>query len=372
MRVGILDYTTGGQRSGVEYYTLGIIHSLAAHTKSVELVIYTNDVATISSVAPMAVIRKIPGRTCRAFRLLWQHTCLPGAAEADKLDVLHCPAYVMPLLSCRIPCVITVHDTHALNRPQWCSVTNRLHYGIALPHSLRHAAAVVAVSQDTYNDILNYCRAARDRIRVIPPGIDNIFTNTRDTAVEERCRHTYRLPHRYILQVGNIEPRKGLPQAIEAMRRLRKKGIDRKLVLVGQMRQKSKRLSKHLAEAEREGVVLPLGYVPRADLPSLYRMADVFLCLSQHEGFGFPPLEAMACGTPVISSMTGATRDTLADAAIPVDPESPAAVAAALVEVLTDDTLTNRLKIAGLQRTAEHQWPNTVVELLNTYKILCD
>jgi len=375
MRVGILDYANDGLRSGVEYYTLGVIRCLASYTDEIELVVYTNDPETVSNVHPRISVQKIPGRRFKAKRLWWQHVCLPRQAEVDGLDVLHCPAYVMPFRRCRVPCVITVHDLHAVTSPQWCSLGNRLHYGFALGQSLRRAAGVIAVSEDTREAILHHfgadVRAGREDIRVIPPGIDNIFTGVTDPADDADCRRRYSLPDRYILHVGNVEPRKNIPAAVEAVRLLRQRGISHTLVFAGKTGRASAPLIRVLSDARNEGIVQTLGYVARADLPALYRMAEAVVCVAHHEGFGFPALEAMACGTPVISSMTGAMGKTLGDAALAVDAASAPSIAEALMVVINDAALRAKLRTAGRDRAADFRWEVSAGELRQIYRIAC-
>jgi glycosyltransferase involved in cell wall biosynthesis len=205
-------------------------------------------------------------------------------------------------------------------------------------------------------------------IRVISPGIDEVFNETRDTIAEERCRRKYDLPEKYILHVGNIEPRKNLAVAVEAVRHLREMGMDWPLVLAGQVRRQPGSFLARLSEAQHCGEVRCLGYVDRCDLPSLYRLAGAFLCVSRHEGFGFPPLEAMACGTPVVSSMTGAMAQTLGDAAMAVNVDDAQAVANALLAVLFDESLRDRLRREGLRQAAGFRWDKSVAKLLDVYK----
>jgi glycosyltransferase involved in cell wall biosynthesis len=369
MRVGILDYANDGRRSGVEYYTLGLIRCLAHQAEPSELVVYTNDPHAVSQIDTRISTRRIPGRKHRSLRLWWQHFRLPRQAEADGLDVLHCPAYVMPLRPCGVPCVITVHDIHAISKPEWCSLGNRLHYGMMLPRSLRHAASVIAVSENTRKAILRHFGPIRDDIRVIPPGVDEIFTETADPVAERDARRLHRLPDRYILHVGNIEPRKNISAAIEAVRLIRQKGMDHVLVLAGQAIRAPATLMRTLSAARRDGAVQTLGYVPRPDLPALYRMAAAVLCVAHHEGFGFPALEAMACGTPVVSSMTGAMRDTLGDAAMAADPHSAQSIADAVTAVVSGVALRDQLRQKGFHRAADFRWERFSAELHRTYAI---
>jgi len=371
MRIGILDYANNGRRTGVGYYSLGLIRSLANRFGPKDIVVYTNDPEAVSQIDARITIRNIPGRKHQFLRLWWQHFCLSRQAEVDGLDVLHCPAYVMPLRPCRVPCVITVHDIHALTHPKWCSLGNRLHYGMMLPQSIRRAAAVIVVSEDTRKAVLQQFGSWRNNIHGIPPGIDDIFTDTADPVAEEDCRRRHNLPVRYILHVSNIEPRKNISVAIEAVRLLRKRGVDHSLVLVGQNRRSPVSLRRMLLDAQHEGVVRHLGYVAREDLPALYRMADAVLCVAHHEGFGFPPLEAMACGTPVVSSMAGAMRETLGDAAMAVVPENVQSVADVLFTVINDMSLRNRMRDKGLCRVEKFQWERVADKMHRIYVAAC-
>ena len=126
-----------------------------------------------------------------------------------------------------------------------------------------------------------------------------------------------------------------------------------------------------ISDAEAQGVVRQLGYVPRTDLSGLYRMAEAFLCVSRHEGFGFPALEAMACGTPVVSSLAGAMSQTLGNAAVSVNVEDVSSVADALAAVLSDASLRYKMSRAGLRQSRRFRWENTLDDLLDTYQAAC-
>jgi glycosyltransferase involved in cell wall biosynthesis len=127
-----------------------------------------------------------------------------------------------------------------------------------------------------------------------------------------------------------------------------------------------------MSDAEHRGIIRMLGCVPRADLPALYRMADAFLCVSWHEGFGFPALEAMACGTPVVSSMTGAMDQTLRNAAMAADADDVKSIAGALEAVLADSALRDRLGEEGISRAASFRWSSAVAPLLDMYRSAAD
>lgn len=375
MRVGIYYHTSDEFLSGVEYYTLGLINALLEKGGGNRYVIFTNDPSSVARNVKLgaAGLEICPVREggVRALRVAWEQAFL-GAAARRRVDLLHCPCYVGPLRAKGLPVVLTVHDTIAMDYPSWCRSSNAAYYRMFMGPSIRRAGAVIAVSDQTAQDIARNFGPLSAPLTVIPPGIDEIFFNPMQPDAEA-VRRKYGLPNRYLLAVGNLEPKKNLPAVLEAMDILKRSGSSNennspKLVLVGRRTWKSQQVLEDIRGRVRTGDVVLPGYVDRGDLPWVYRMADALVCAAWHEGFGLPVLEAMACGIPVLCSMSGALRQTAGEAALPIDPSDPAAIAQGARRIISDAPLRGSLVERGLQQAQKFRWRQTAQKVLDVYE----
>jgi glycosyltransferase involved in cell wall biosynthesis len=242
-----------------------------------------------------------------------------------------------------------------------------------MPFTLERVDSVLTVSEFTAGELETFYGYPRECIRVTPLGVDSRFVPSRPDKTET-VRMRYRLPRRYVLFVGTIEPRKNLSVLIKAYKLLQKKGGEVPgLVLVGAdgWRGEAVKINRLIARFGLEGSVIRLGYVREEDLPALYGAADIFVFPSLYEGFGLPPLEAMACGTPVISSNAASLPEVLGDAALYVSPEDTNALAEAMARLLCDDELQNSMIDKGRDRAKRFTWPETARSTLCIYREVC-
>jgi alpha-1,3-rhamnosyl/mannosyltransferase len=270
-------------------------------------------VAGLSEVDGIAVRPLAFGGRARATAGLrdvaWYPAALPLLAARERLDVLHCPTFRGPLRS-RVPLVVTVHDLAVLRRPEAFNRWTRSYSRLAVPRVVRAARRVIAVSEFTRRELVELLGVPEDRVRVIPEAPEPVFRAEGPAAEGD-----------YVLAVATLEPRKNLERAAEAARRA---GLE--LRLAGEA-------GWGRVRVDGSGV-LRLGYVSDEDLARLYRGARCLLYPSLYEGFGLPVLEAMACGTPVVTSVGGATEEVAGGAAVLVDPRDPQAIAAGIEEAL--------------------------------------
>jgi len=291
----------------------------------------------------------------------WHYLRRPRVeAATGPVDVIHATGIAMPPAS--RPVVLTVHDLAYLDFPELFTRQGRRFFHRALDLALREAALVLCSSLAT----LDRCRVAGfdvARLRHVPLGVRARRASPEDVAL---ARQTYALPGRYVLWTGTVEPRKNLPGLIRAFGLVE---ADVDLVLVGPRgwNEDLDRLLDELPERVRARV-RRLGWVPRPDLEALYAGAEVMCFPSLLEGFGFPVVEAMAQGTPVITSKGTSTEELVADGAgLLVDPRQPEAIASALDRVLGDATLAGELGEAGLVRAAEYTWARTAELVATAY-----
>lgn len=292
----------------------------------------------------------------RAGRILWEQGRLPGLGTSDRLDLLQAPGYVLPLRM-KVPVVLLVHDLIALEHPELCRRANRWHYALAVPASIRRAAAIVTFSDYVKRSIQERFGAAAPRVTVIPPGVDDGFHEAVDEERLRRVRRSYRLPPRFVLFAGDDEPKKNLARLIQAHRIARERGwVDGELVLTRGRRQ----------GAYPSGVCA-LGFVPSEDLPALFRLARVLAFPSLVEGFGLPVLEAMASGVPVVCSRVPALEHSGPEAVVLVDPIDVESIANGLAVAWQDEDLRNRLILRGYRITRAASWLNAADALWNFY-----
>jgi glycosyltransferase involved in cell wall biosynthesis len=306
----------------------------------------------------------------RIARLLFQQGLLPVAART--CDVVHSPSFLMPAYRGRQKHVLTVHDMTFFSLPDVHTRLRRsLPFRLAILRSIERADRVIAPSAATRAAILGVLpRLDPDRIRVIPHGVAQDFHPRQPDEVKETAARL-RLPSRYILHVGTIEPRKNLSHLLEAYRSLLQTGtVAEDLVLAGRLGWDYKPLLRLLEAPELRERVHFIGYVQRDDLPGLYAGARLFVCPSLQEGFGFPALEAMASGVPTIASLSSSLAENLHDAAELVPLADVQVLAAAMKRLLFDDELRAHARERGLARAAEFSWEQTARATLQCYQEL--
>lgn len=301
-------------------------------------------------------------------RIAWEQTRL--AVLSRDLDLLHGLAFAAPLAS-RCPTVVTVHDLSFLRFPEAFRRANRTYLAWITRLSTRRAARVIAVSESTRRDVIDLCGVPEARVVTVPNGVDEQYCPAEPAAVAE-FRRRKGLPERFLLYLGTLEPRKNLEALIAAYARLPERaGAGRpKLVIAGGKGWFFETIFARVAELGLADDVLFPGYVPAAELPWWYRAAELFVYPSRFEGFGLPVLEAMACGTPVVTTTASSLPEVAGDAALLVDPDDTAGLTAALSRVLTDAALRADLGEAGLRQAARFSWARTAAQTAQVYRAI--
>jgi len=292
---------------------------------------------------------------------------LGRAARSANVELFHEPHYTLPAgLSGRS--VVTIHDLIHLKMPQYFSGLQRRYASAMIRHAVRHAGAVIAVSHKTREDILDTFDVAEEMVSVVHHGVRPSFQRLEDRNTVEHFRKSRGLEHPYVLYVGNVKPHKNIPRLLAAFSEVRVRYPDLDLVFAGGSCLGDNALldqSRHLGITDAIHDLLQL---PEADLISAYNGADVVVLPSLYEGFGFPALEAMACGTPAVVSSAGALPEIVGDAAILIDPTNPEELAQAMCTVLEDSGKRSQLIEKGKVRAAGFSWKTAAQQTLTIYE----
>jgi glycosyltransferase involved in cell wall biosynthesis len=299
-------------------------------------------------------------------RLYWQQVELPRLAREAKADVLHIPGFDAPLRS-PCPVVLSVHDLIGMLFPQSLPPVSRFYWRRWLPRSVRWSDRIIAVSEHTRRDLVRLMGIPAERIEVVYHGVDETFRPLDDRAVLEGVRRKYDLRPRIILYVGTLEPRKGLDTLIAAYHSLAA-DTPHELVIAGKKGWRTAPLSRQVRDLGLERRVRFTGYVPDEDLPWLYNLADLFVYPSRYEGFGLPPLEAMACGTPVICSNVASVPEVVGEAALMVQPDDAETLAGVMRGVLEDERRRTTMRARGIDRAKRFTWEATARRTVEIYE----
>jgi glycosyltransferase involved in cell wall biosynthesis len=284
------------------------------------------------------------------------------------IDLLHVPSPFAPT-PCPVPLVSTIHDIAPFLYANALPVRLRMRYKKQFRLTVEEARRIITVSQITYSALGVYAGVDQTKVRVIHNGVSQRFepqTNPR-TLAAVRSRHS--LPERFCFWVGDFRPEKNLPFLVQAWARLRKRLPDLPvLVLAGEKRGEYRRIRDEVSKHGLEGLVRFSGFIPDDDLPAVYSAATVFVFPSLYEGFGLPPLEAMACGTPCVVSNSSALPEVTGTAALLFNPTSLEGFEDCLVKVLTEPDLSESLRQAGLRQAALFPWKRAAEETLQVYR----
>ncbi|MCD6291413.1 MAG: glycosyltransferase family 4 protein [Anaerolineae bacterium] len=302
-------------------------------------------------------------------RIAWEQSMQPWLAWRERLDLLHALAYVAPVVRA-CPTVVTVHDLSFVRYPGAFRPFNRLYLQVMTRYSVFRARRVIADSFSTRRDLVQLWGVPAERVSVAHVGIEPEYRPAPREAVEA-FRRRRGLPSRFVFYLGTLEPRKNVVAVIEAFARWVQATQDREtqLVVAGAKGWYYDTIFARVHALDLADRVWFPGYIPAAELPGWYRAAEVFIYPSLYEGFGLPPLEAMACGTPVITSNTSSLPEVVGDAALTVDPHDTEAIAEALARLLEDAELRQQLSEAGLARARLFSWEKTARETVAAYRL---
>ncbi len=298
---------------------------------------------------------------------LWDQYRLPMALKRDRVDLFFSPYYKRPVfLSC--PSMITVHDLGPLYVPQYENLSGRFYRGYfrwLVRLSVKRASLVLVVSEYSRNCLQQFCHIPESRIRVVYPDLSKACVEIKDGGLLEEVKKRFYIQGRYIFYAGNLNPHKNLKTLIAAYAGLGRSLQDEYLLVITGSKNKYYHGLQRLAAKHRlNGRVIFTGHVTDRELVSLYSAADLFVFPSLYEGFGFPPLEAMACGTPVVCSDAASIREVVGDAGILVSPADVDGMSASMGKILLDGQMRDDLIRKGFQRVEQFRSRSAAEEIL--------
>lgn len=351
VRIGLDGHTIGRRKTGNETYARGLASALAAlGDPEADLLLYTLDPAT----PPIAGVHEMRVRPAMSVpRLL---AGFPWALRRDRADVALFQYVTPPLCPC--PAVVAIHDVSFEDHPDWFEPMQRARMRLTTPASARRASQVITLSQFTRDELVGRYRLDPHRVSVIPLAAAPRFKPEADEHSRAAVSRL-KLPESFVLAVGNLQPRKNLRRLLGAFATARRSGLEHGLVLAGQPGWRAQELLHTIDSLGLREVVMLTGYVSDDELVALYNLADAFAYPSLYEGFGLPVVEAMACGTPVLTSSTTCMPELAGDAALLVDPSDEDALAAGLLRLAGDTALRAQLHKRGLARAASYSWERT-------------
>lgn len=371
-RIG-LDYTPAlEQGGGIGRYVRELVAALADNPGPHDYALFVAGARPHQLPAPPA--ERFMWRSTRVaprwWARIWHRARLPYAIESitGPLDLYHATDFVLPPTRRRTRTILQVHDLSFRRVPETASPRLKAYLDRVVPRSVRRADHILADSQATKDDLSALYGTPEAKIDVLHGGIHARFQPVRDGARLAEVRARYGIDAPYVFAVGTIQPRKNYARVIEALARLRQRDIDLTFVIAGGKGWLEDPIYHAL---ERHGMadrVRFIGYAADDDLPALYSGALLSPFVSLYEGFGLPILEAMACGTPVVTGTRSSLPEVAGDAALLVDPSDTDAITDAIARLVTDSALRDELIQRGYERARRFTWDAAAARLLAIYE----
>lgn len=352
---------------GIGTYIRNLLQQLARLDQETEFVLICRGEDSTALTALGENFRAVP-ETSASYSVSEQLK-IPIALRREGVTLFHAPHYVLPPLV-RCPSIVTIHDCIHLMFPQYLPSRFALTYARAsIGIAARRATRVLTVSDSSKRDILRHVDISPQKIDVIHNAYDERFGVEPAEEDVARVRERYQLHDQFVLYAGNVKPHKNLGRLIQAFHLVRQRGLDHlKLVMIGDEISRYAALRRAVHQHQLHKYVRFLGYLPQETLAVMYRLAGVFVFPSLYEGFGLPPLEAMASGAPVVTSNVSSLPEVTGDAALLVDPYDPEAIAEGIHRVLTDEALRRNLCSRGLRRARQFSWESSVRRVREIYQ----
>jgi glycosyltransferase involved in cell wall biosynthesis len=310
------------------------------------------------------------------YEILRNQVVLPRLLSSARADLVHFFCHEDAPLRYKGKMILTVHDLIPLALPHLYHPRRNWLYRRKYDLTgaiVRRAGMIIADSESTKKDIIRFYSVAGERIEVVYPGVDTIFRPVENPSLIERVKNKYSIKGDFVFYVGGIDPRKNIRNLLEAFSRLQSKRFPELYLVIGGDLESQREYPDLIAQIEKLRLtdkVKLVGYVSGEDLVLMYNAARLFIFPSLYEGFGLPPLEAMACGTPVVTSNVSSLPEVTGDAAILIDPANPDEIGVSMERVVSDENSASSLREKGLHRAGLFGWEKTAKKTLEVYRRL--
>lgn len=358
----------GAEKTGKGWYTYNLVLELLKLDKKNEYLLYTDSEKNPYREFKNAKLCVIGGKGHR-----WHFNVLKDL-KAVKPDLFFAPtSYIIPSLAPKwLKVIITVHDLVAFLFPASHNAKAVLIERLTLRRAVKKASQIFVVSENTQKDLLKRFRYSHERIHLVPCAPSDFFREPSKPEDLARFRQKHHLPEQFILAVGTLEPRKNFGTLIKSFVLIKSRLPESKLVIVGKKGWKYKHIEEKLREYHLENDVIFPGYLEAEDLKKMYAIATVFVFPSLYEGFGIPPLEAMACGCPVVSSNVASLPEVVGDAGILIEPKNARKIADSVVSLIENDQIRNMLVERGLRRAEKFSWQHSAQAALRVFEKMAE
>jgi glycosyltransferase involved in cell wall biosynthesis len=363
MRIALDARTATAPKTGDRTYCLNLIRALSAVNGENEYLLCTAAAAPTLTDGLGARFKVMPIPASPAWT--WTPVHFPMALRRMEAALAHVQYFIPPIAPC--PVITTIHDVSFRRHPGWFPPKHRALLNLLIPAAARGATRVIVGSGHARDELIHFYDLPPEKIAVTPYAADPLFRPMPIDEAKAAVRERFGVRGAYLLAVGVLQPRKNLPRLVRAFARIVAQ-FPHRLLLVGKEGWAADELRSALAAPGLAERVHFTGYVADADLPVLYAAADLFVYPSLYEGFGLPTLEAMACGTPVLTSTTSSLPEVVGDAAVMVDPTDEAAIARSMADLLGSPAWREELRGRGVARAKLFSWEETARQTLAVYR----
>lgn len=364
MKIGICAEMIGTGHGGPESYIFNLVKSLMELDKENAYNLYVVRKDVLNNINVPSNFRVSPIRLYNSW--IRNLIIMPFKSLIEPVDILHVQNVVHPCYRGKL--IATIHDLSFEIFPETFTKAMQFRLSKLVRRTASKADAVLTVSQNTKKDLINLYGIRPEKIEVIYNSYDRIYKPVKEHEMFETIKRKYGLIEKFILYVGALQPRKNITGLIKAWNILRRKyGLEIKLVITGKQAWLSSEIMKAVTNNKYSQDIIYTGYIPKEELPFVFNAAELFVFPSFYEGFGLVVLEAMACGTPVITSNNSSLPEVVGDAGILINPNNCEEIAEAMHNVLTNPELKESMITKGLKRSESFSWNYTAEKTLNIY-----